>query len=117
MSLKSVQSVIINDKHCFEMYGYDVLLDSFCKPWLLEINASPSLSTTTKSDLELKMALLKDTFDIVIPEDWGEDSARTGANTCTSPRVGGYSLLYDESAETGKKSANPKKSMLSKIWR
>lgn len=50
MSLKSVQSVIINDKHCFEMYGFDVLLDEYLKPWLIEINASPSLTTTTESD-------------------------------------------------------------------
>lgn len=72
MSLKSVQGVIINDKHCFELYGFDILLDSNCKPWLIEVNASPSLSTTTKTDLKLKMDLLKEVFQIVIPEDWGE---------------------------------------------
>lgn len=71
MSLKSVQSVIINDKHCFELYGFDVLLDSACKPWLIEINASPSLTTTTKSDLDLKMDVLRSIYEIVIPEEWG----------------------------------------------
>lgn len=71
IALKSVQSVIVNDKHCFEMYGFDVLLDSNLKPWILEVNASPSLVTTTEVDRKLKMQLLQDTFDIVVPPDWG----------------------------------------------
>ena len=33
-SLQSVQKIIINDKHCFEMYGYDVLLDGNLKPYV-----------------------------------------------------------------------------------
>jgi len=67
ISLKSVQNTIISDKHCFEMYGYDVLIEDNLKPWLIEVNASPSLSTTTESDRTLKMNIMKDVFKIIIP--------------------------------------------------
>lgn len=62
---KSVRKIIINDKHSFEMYGLDVLLDENLKPWLLEVNACPSLTATTKEDEELKIGLLDDCFTIV----------------------------------------------------
>ena len=81
ISLKACQSVIINDKHCFELYGYDVLIEDNLKPWLIEVNASPSLATTTESDRLLKMNLIKDCFEIVIPHDWTDENSKHGANT------------------------------------
>ena len=47
-SLLAVQPVMMNDKHCFELYGYDVMFDDEFKPWLIEVNASPSLKANTK---------------------------------------------------------------------
>lgn len=61
-SLKAVQPVINNDKHCFECYGYDIIIDANLKPWLIEINASPSLSTTTIADKKLKKNLINDIY-------------------------------------------------------
>ena len=47
---------------CFEILGFDILLDSNLKPWLLEINHTPSFTTDTPLDKKIKKSLIKDTL-------------------------------------------------------
>ena len=85
-SLLSVQKIMIHDKHCFEMYGYDILIDDALKPWLIEVNASPSISADTPTDYELKFALLDDLYSIIDVE-----GKLGGALPQT---MGGFDLIY-----------------------
>ncbi|XP_057681967.1 tubulin polyglutamylase ttll6 isoform X2 [Corythoichthys intestinalis] len=50
---------------CFEILGFDVLLDHSLRPWLLEVNHSPSFTTDSPLDREVKDALLLDTLGII----------------------------------------------------
>ena len=45
---------------CFELFGFDVLLDEALKPWLLEVNVSPDLSAASPLDKLLKGSLSSD---------------------------------------------------------
>ncbi|XP_042685555.1 tubulin polyglutamylase TTLL6 isoform X3 [Centrocercus urophasianus] len=50
---------------CFEILGFDILLDRNLKPWLLEVNHSPSFTTDSHLDREVKDALLFDTINLI----------------------------------------------------
>jgi tubulin polyglutamylase TTLL9 len=85
-SLVAVQPIMIADRHCFELYGYDVLLDRSLNVYVLEVNASPSLTADTDEDYALKRILLDDMLSVVDME-----GRRSGDETT----VGGFDLVYD----------------------
>lgn len=84
-SLFSVQKAIVNDRHCFELYGYDILIDDTLKPWLIEINANPSLTANTSKDNEMKVKMLDDMLTILDIE-----KILTG----NEEQIGGFDIIY-----------------------
>ena len=50
---------------CFELLGFDIMLDAKLKPWMIEVNHTPSFNADTGVDEQVKKELLKDTFDII----------------------------------------------------
>ncbi|XP_048376565.2 tubulin polyglutamylase ttll6-like isoform X2 [Stegostoma tigrinum] len=50
---------------CFEILGFDILMDRNLKPWLLEVNHSPSFTTDSRLDREVKDNLLYDTICLI----------------------------------------------------
>ena len=50
---------------CFELYGFDILLDEKLKPWLLEVNVLPSLSSSSPLDKQIKTMLMCDLLHLV----------------------------------------------------
>lgn len=47
-----------------ELFGFDIMLDRNLKPWLIEVNISPSLHSQSKLDRDIKGRMLRDLFNI-----------------------------------------------------
>ncbi|KAK9887917.1 hypothetical protein WA026_000220 [Henosepilachna vigintioctopunctata] len=50
--------------NCYELFGIDVLLDSKLKPWLLEVNISPSLHSASPLDEHVKGPMVQTLFNL-----------------------------------------------------
>ncbi|XP_032234544.2 tubulin monoglutamylase TTLL4 isoform X2 [Nematostella vectensis] len=57
---------------CHELFGCDVMLDENLKPWLLEVNISPSLHSNSQLDRNIKGQMIRDLMNLAafrIPEN------------------------------------------------
>ncbi|NWI25797.1 TTLL5 polyglutamylase, partial [Sula dactylatra] len=82
---------------CFELYGFDVLIDDTLKPWLLEVNLSPSLACDAPLDLKIKASMLSDMFSLVgfVCQDPGQRSSRAIYHSSESVRRNPYQKLQE----------------------
>lgn len=83
------------DPHCYELLGFDVLLDTTGKAWLLEVNRSPAMACSTVPDKTVKKVVLADMFHLV-----GLDAPSIqGGKLCPLPEgvpreSGGFERLF-----------------------
>ncbi|XP_029004646.1 tubulin polyglutamylase TTLL7 isoform X2 [Betta splendens] len=54
-----------SDSVCFEVLGFDIILDRKLKPWLLEINRAPSFGTDQKIDYDVKKGVLLNALQLL----------------------------------------------------
>ena len=82
---------------CFEILGLDVMLDEDLKPWLIEVNHSPSFTADSPLDLSVKEELISDAIELVridpraIKRAQAEEKASSLSRLMGGARVGSNS--------------------------
>ena len=61
-------------KNCFEIFGYDFILDENYKPYLLEINTNPGLEISSPLISQLLPRMIDDAFKLTIDEEFSLSS-------------------------------------------
>ena len=52
--------------HCFEIFGYDFMVDEMLNPWLIEVNTNPCLALSGRYLTQLIPNMLKHSFEITL---------------------------------------------------
>jgi len=66
-AIVSMNHVVSSNPNCFELFGFDVLIDDRLKPWLIEVNSSPSLKIESLIDFQIKRSLIRDVLRLINP--------------------------------------------------
>lgn len=65
-TLESVQDMFESKKGCFELFGYDFMIDDEFNTWLIEVNSSPAMDYSTDVTSRLVKMVLEDSIKVVV---------------------------------------------------
>uniref|UniRef100_A0AAY4AUJ8 Tubulin tyrosine ligase-like family, member 4 n=1 Tax=Denticeps clupeoides TaxID=299321 RepID=A0AAY4AUJ8_9TELE len=74
---------------CHELFGFDIMLDENLKPWVLEVNISPSLHSNTALDVSIKGQMIRDVLNLagfVVPRREEMRPAACGSTSSSTSR-------------------------------
>ncbi|XP_041120721.1 tubulin polyglutamylase TTLL4 isoform X2 [Polyodon spathula] len=69
---------------CHELFGFDIMLDESLKPWILEVNISPSLHSNSALDVAIKGQMISDLLNLagfVLPLKGDVTGSRVNSST------------------------------------
>lgn len=64
--MQSVQDTFEYKKGCFELYGFDIMIDDEFNVWLIEVNSSPAMDYSTHVTEKLVKQCLEDCCKVII---------------------------------------------------
>ena len=62
---QACEQYVPTSNNCFELFGFDILIDELQQCWLIEVNLSPSLGCDSPLDQKIKGNLVCDLFTLI----------------------------------------------------
>ena len=73
--------------NCFELFGFDILIDDNLKPWLLEVNYNPALTLDCSTDESVKRSLVHDVIELLYLNGLRSEEKKCGRTSPGNPVV------------------------------